>query len=1026
MIFRKHSAGLLCVAAFAACAAEPADEAAALLKGAGMRGGLVVHVGCGDGRLTAALHGDGRNVVQGLTRDAASVETARQHIRALGLYGAVSVTLWDEPFLPYVDGLVNLLVVETPQLVAQAEQLRVLAPGGVVYVRQGERWIKAEKPARDETDEWTHTTHDASGNPVSADTVVGPPKYLRWSAPPTNLRSHEYTSGIYALVSAGGRTFHVEDKAKTSALAALPQWHVVARDAYNGLLLWERPLASWFSHLAAPWGGGASSLLQRRMVAVSNRVFVPLAYFAPVSMLDAATGELLATFAETKGATEIVVQDGILLVMTRAVTDEQLAAKKEMDDMARRRGSPLERRDTSTPLVKGLLDAGRRATCTLVAIDVKTRQVLWQKTGPGLEGFREGSLRVVGDRVLYGAGGKNVCLELATGKQQWAVPGAYPKVASSAGSVCWSTSEVSLFAIEDGTRKWRQKPVLESIRDAYVIGDSVWVGGFKPYADERHKGGAWGPYFLVERDIESGNVVREIAQDNPGHHQRCYTNTATPRFILGGRRGTEFVDLGSGEVFWHSWARGTCRYGVMPANGILYTPSHACACYQTARLTGFNATVTNRSRHPGTTPRLTKGPAYGEVSATEKPGDWPVLRASASRSGYTATPVPVKLKLKWQKALASELTAPTVAGDRVYVACPDVHRVQAVDRASGRPAWEFTAGGRVDSPPTVHGGQVSFGSRDGHVYSLRAEDGELVWRFRGAREPLSITSYGQLESISPVHGSVLVQNGTLCFTTGRSPYLDDGIDLCRLDARTGKLLSEAPTLERPPNTASTSNPEQANDLPGARTDLLTGDETYLYLRDMTFTHDGRPVDEKRPHLFTLTSFLDGSWPHRSYWVFGTTPIIRRGSGGGGSLKDITYGRILVFNESHIYGYARLLTHWSNPFRDEPHQLFKRSPDQGTSKGRQMCVWSADTPMQVRAMVLAGDVIFAAGPVAGDPREGNAAQGTLLAAFATDDGRELSRLPLPAAPVFDGMAAAGGELVLTLEGGKVVCLSGTGD
>ena len=56
--------------------------------------------------------------------------------------------------------------------------------------------------------------------------------------------------------------------------------------AYNGLLLWEMPLESWFSHPAAPGGGGASGLLQRRLVAVGNRLFVPLAYFAPVSVLD--------------------------------------------------------------------------------------------------------------------------------------------------------------------------------------------------------------------------------------------------------------------------------------------------------------------------------------------------------------------------------------------------------------------------------------------------------------------------------------------------------------------------------------------------------------------------------------------------------------------------------------------------------------------------------------------------------------------------------------------------------------------
>ena len=56
-----------------------------------------------------------------------------------------------------------------------------------------------------------------------------------------------------------------------------------------------------------------------------------------------------------------------------------------------------------------------------------------------------------------------------------------------------------------------------------------------------------------------------------------------------------------------------------------------------------------------------------------------------------------------------------------------------LDADSGRPLWDFTAGARVDSPPTLHGNRVLFGCRDGYVYSLRASDGALAWRLRAAR-----------------------------------------------------------------------------------------------------------------------------------------------------------------------------------------------------------------------------------------------------------------------------------------------------
>ena len=68
----------------------------------------------------------------------------------------------------------------------------------------------------------------------------------------------------------------------------------------------------------------------------------------------------------------------------------------------------------------------------------------------------------------------------------------------------------------------------------------------------------------------------------------------------------------------------------------------------------------------------------------------------------------------------------------VYVASIDAHTVYALDAASGKELWHYVAGGRIDSPPTVHGELVLFGCRDGRVYCVRASDGALVWRFLAA------------------------------------------------------------------------------------------------------------------------------------------------------------------------------------------------------------------------------------------------------------------------------------------------------
>ena len=56
-----------------------------ILSATGVTGGLVVHFGCGDGRLTAALGASDRFMVQGLDAEAGNVEASRRHIQSLGL-----------------------------------------------------------------------------------------------------------------------------------------------------------------------------------------------------------------------------------------------------------------------------------------------------------------------------------------------------------------------------------------------------------------------------------------------------------------------------------------------------------------------------------------------------------------------------------------------------------------------------------------------------------------------------------------------------------------------------------------------------------------------------------------------------------------------------------------------------------------------------------------------------------------------------------------------------------------------------
>ncbi|MBL7143598.1 MAG: methyltransferase domain-containing protein, partial [Phycisphaerae bacterium] len=87
-------------------------QARQILEATGIQGGLVVHIGCDDGKLTAALGAGGSYLVHGLDANAKNVEIARKYIKSLGIYGKVSVDKLNGKQLPYTDNLVNLIVAE--------------------------------------------------------------------------------------------------------------------------------------------------------------------------------------------------------------------------------------------------------------------------------------------------------------------------------------------------------------------------------------------------------------------------------------------------------------------------------------------------------------------------------------------------------------------------------------------------------------------------------------------------------------------------------------------------------------------------------------------------------------------------------------------------------------------------------------------------------------------------------------------------------------------------------------------------
>ena len=107
---------LITLAALATCSAAAAQpqiakqQARRILAKCNLKGSMIIHVGCGQGDLTAALRANDRCLVRGLDRSASYVALARKNIRSLGVYGTVSIEKLDGAALPYIDNLLNLVV----------------------------------------------------------------------------------------------------------------------------------------------------------------------------------------------------------------------------------------------------------------------------------------------------------------------------------------------------------------------------------------------------------------------------------------------------------------------------------------------------------------------------------------------------------------------------------------------------------------------------------------------------------------------------------------------------------------------------------------------------------------------------------------------------------------------------------------------------------------------------------------------------------------------------------------------------
>jgi len=803
--------------------------AAAILEKAGVRVGVCEIPRVGDGVMAAAMARAGIAQVHGLAPDAKAVEAARKPSVDCGVLGSQVVIETGTPrAIPLGDWVADLLVVadatdENLKDLPVAEIRRVLAPyrgtavvgrpatgtgngalskmglaawakgldaGAKVTNDASGLWAVIRMPALVGGDDWGHHMHEADGDLVSDDKVFGTaPFELQWTNKP-------YLGGNWDIhVISAGRMFSAQ-----SSVFQHPDlpYELVTRSAYNGQVLWRRPIAQDF--------GEAASLV----IATPEKLY--LKDKNKVLVLDPETGkelnQIVAYKDETQQCLLLLLSDGVLLTLTGPVQKYGGEAEDFNASPAK-----LKAQDETNELYEGR---------ELIAWDAANGKELWrfqdEKIDPSKLVVNDGHIYLYAHRTYA------TCLNLRTGTQIWKTdapiaeprgPGmgfngghATVKMLSLQRNGAIVTKDVyfinyrphrhcQAFAAADGHILW-DKMRGPSGADPKKTNDVV---GWQTFSTPVVLGTT-----IFERensqkpsdttDILSGNVIKNGMRVKLSG---CGRFTALSSGLFIGQAG-EVWDVNTRKNILDCNAKSTCGSAQFVADGLLFKVASSCSGCTEWR--GFFASRSVPRHDVRTGERLETGAPSEPVQPTEAvsdAADWTTYRGDATRKGSSAATVATDGTIRWTYrphfrpfSLGAgsgyllpdaNITQPIAVGERIWIGTSE-GAVICLDRKTGDEVWRHWTAGRIWTSPTWSQGRIYAGSCDGWVYCLDAATGALVWRYRVAPEERRVMVLGRMSSAWPIMGNVVVQDGAVYALGGLVGQLG-GSELCALDAKTG-------------------------------------------------------------------------------------------------------------------------------------------------------------------------------------------------------------------------------------------------
>ena len=885
------------------------------------------------------------------------------------------------------------------------ELRRVIKPNGTIVLHQGSKTTHATKARPAGVDDWSHPYHSPNNNPNSKDKLVRGEFRTQFLGFPMFSPMPQQSVSAHGIVyKAFG---HIAHKANQNEVLNT----LMAVSAYNGTILWKRPLPKGFMIHRNTMIAGL-----RNVKSENGGREAPALYMGdPESckVFDGKTGKLVDEIKAPKGVTEgsvwkwMAMKDGVLYALIGGKEVQVDTQQSNKQGLGHWPWGMWKGHDYKNP--KTSFGFGR----TLVAIDMDTKKLLWHSKHQEYMDAR--GLAMNNDSIFCYSPEKVL-----------------KRLNISDGNVVWKTSDTEMLKAIDGnliaqhyTTGYSTSCYIKC-NDDYIFfagpqrrrlvvvsadnGKVAWThapgnlqlvlrdDGLYAAGPQRSVGAVF--------DYATGRTIREL----PGRRACTRATGCADSVFFRASGGTVRMMTETGKAQHIDPMRPPCQDGVLIANGHLYWGPWMCGC----QLSLYG----NICLGPAEQQELFKNPAknihanaleqfpdYTKAKPLKVAGnDWPTYRAGNRRNDVSDRDLPEGISRQWSAKVSENTlpTAPVVAGGMIFIG-DRRGAVQAFD-LKGKRVWKTHTGGAVYYPPAIANNRAYVGSADGCIHAFEAKTGRRLWSFRVGPAKRRIPVYGKLVSTWPVAGGAVVNGDRVYAAAGIAHY--DGTYVVALDAITGELKAS--------NTSSGMLGKDSNN------GISVQGVPYIEDGELRFLAGG-VYEIARYDLKTLkclntpkeqitAQFRTAFYPY--FPEYGKYVSLEHAWEEGCTLNhDASYEGSRFTNLSLQSPPPAGI---DRPRKEAARWILPRN----AGKDRKPIIkniWSDKTGRRFTSFVITDDQLLAAG------HTGNVDINPFLAAVNIKDGKDAWSHPLPSTPVKGGTAMdASGRIFVTMENGELLC------